>query len=89
MSKNNTVDINIKNVDAGVKNRHQQIANEKNISLNKHFNILLETQDPLNHYRKLYEETKHQNTQLLKDLQELTKNTDTILDKFKKLEEES
>lgn len=89
MNEKNSVKMTIRGIDAGVKNRHEQIAKEKNITFNKHINNLLETEDPLNHYRKLYEETKHQNTQLLKVLKELTKNTDTILEKFKNLEEES
>ncbi|MBM6371506.1 hypothetical protein [Staphylococcus haemolyticus] len=86
--KSKKVQINIKNIDENLKNRHQKIAEENGMTLNKYLINLLEKTDPIEQYKKLYEETTHQQSVNIKVMKEMVSKLDDIHKIMKQIEEE-
>ncbi|MDK9850202.1 hypothetical protein [Staphylococcus equorum] len=74
-----TTSINIRNVDKGLHLRIKQKAKDSGYNLNEYLLKILEDNDPLEQYRKLYEEQTHQQAQNTKVLKEVTSKQDKIL----------
>jgi len=80
--------LHIRNIDVNLKQRHQEIAKEKGLNFSDYIIKILEENDPLEQYRKLYEETSHQQAQTLKVMNELTEKVDKVYNIMKRIEDE-
>lgn len=80
--------INIKNLDISLKQRHQKIAEEKGMKFNTYLIHLLESTDPTEQYKKLYEEQTHQQAANIKVMKEMVSKLDDIHKIIKQIEEE-
>ncbi|HGL6807996.1 hypothetical protein I4131_12265 [Staphylococcus aureus] len=87
MGKSKTT-ITVRNVDPEVKETLKQEANKKGVTFNKYMNELFEINDPKEVYKKLYEETSHQQAVNIKVMKEMTKKLDDIHKIMKQIEEE-
>ena len=74
-----TVSLYIRNLDKGLHLRIKQEEKEKGYSMNEYILKLLEENDPLEQYKKLYEEQTHQQAQNTKVLKEVASKQDKIL----------
>ncbi|MGX0299946.1 hypothetical protein ACUXHU_002280 [Staphylococcus hominis] len=87
MKKEKTT-ITIRDVEPEVKENLKKEANKKGLTFNKYMNDLFEINDPKEVYKKLYEETSHQQAVNIKVMKEMTKKIDDIHKIMKQLEEE-
>jgi hypothetical protein len=75
-----TVSLYIRNLDKGLHLRIKQEAKKKGYSMNEYILKLLEENDPLEKYKKLYMKNKtHQQAQNTKVLKEVASKQDKIL----------
>lgn len=79
-------ELKIRNVDSGLLERLNVIAEEQKISRNQLIINMLETLDPLESYKKLYAEQTHQQAQNTKVLKEVTSKQNEILDLLKSVD---
>lgn len=79
-------ELKIRNVDSGLLERLNVLADEQNISRNQLILNMLEQLDPLESYRKLYAEQTHQQAQNTKVLQEVISKQDRMLAILKEYE---
>lgn len=80
--------ITIKDVDPFVKDNLKKEAKKQGMSFNKYMNYLFEKNDPKEIYKKLYEETSHQQSVNIKVMKEMVSKIDEIHKIMKQIEEE-
>lgn len=80
--------ITVRDVEPEVKENLKQEANKKGVTFNKYMNELFEINDPKEVYKKLYEETSHQQAVNIKVMREMTNKLDDIHKIMKQIEEE-
>ena len=87
MKKTKTT-ITVRDVDPEIKENLKQEANKKGLTFNEYMNELFEINDPKEVYKKLYEETSHQQAISIKVMKEMTKKLDDIHKIMKQIEVE-
>lgn len=80
--------ITIKDVDPFVKDNLKKEAKKQGMSFNNYMNYLFEKNDPKEIYKKLYEETSHQQSVNIKVMKEMVSKIDEIHKIMKQIEEE-
>lgn len=86
--KDEKTQIHIKSISKSLKERHQNIAKERGLTFSKYLTEMLENNDPLEQYKKLYEETLHQQAVNTKVMKEMVDKLDEIHKIIKQIEEE-
>ena len=76
----------IRNVDKALHLRLKQEAADKGMNLNEYLLSILVDIDPMERYRKLYEEQTHQQAQNTKVLKEVAMKSDRILEIIEEVE---